>query len=98
MLKYDPYFIIKGNNMELKLAKDSLKSNIETISITLEDMAKKVEKSGKKGVMFYLDRDNPEKDLKKIETFFKGKNRNTFIREIRYSMDVKDYIYEVHIL
>ncbi|GAB0173055.1 HP0268 family nuclease [Helicobacter trogontum] len=84
--------------MELKLAKESLKANIKADTITFEDMAKKVEGNGKKGVVFYLDRENAEKDLKKLESFFKGKNRHTLIRELRYSMDAKDYIYEVHIL
>ena len=84
--------------MELKLAKENLKSSIEIQKITLEDIAKKVEESGRRGIVFYLDRENPEKDLKKIETFFKGKNRSAFIREIRYGMDTKDYVYELHVL
>lgn len=84
--------------MELKLARDTLKADSKAVSITTEEMAKMVEESGRKGVVFYLDRENPEKDLKKLETFFKGKNRNMLIRELRYSMDNKDYIYEVHVL
>ena len=84
--------------MELKLARDTLKADSKAVSITTEAMAKMVEESGRKGVVFYLDRENPEKDLKKLETFFKGKNRNMLIRELRYSMDNKDYIYEVHVL
>ena len=84
--------------MELKLAKESLKADIKANTITFEAMAKKVDESGSKGAIFYLDRENAEKDLKKLESFFKGKNHHTLIRELRYSMDTKDYIYEVHVL
>ncbi len=84
--------------MELKLARETLKGDNEIMPITFEAMAKMVEENGKRGVVFYLDRENAEKDLKKLESFFKGKNRHTLIRELRYSMDSKDYIYEVHVL
>lgn len=84
--------------MELKLARESLKADVKMDTITFEDIAKKVEENGKKGVVVYLDGENAEKDLKKLEVFFKGKDRHTLIRELRYSMDAKDYIYEVHIL
>lgn len=84
--------------MELKLAKETLKSDSKVTPITFEEMAKIVDENGRKGAVFYLDRENPEKDLKKLESFFKGKNRHTLIRELRYSLDNKDYVYEVHVL
>ncbi|RDU60909.1 HP0268 family nuclease [Helicobacter sp. MIT 14-3879] len=84
--------------MELKLAKDSFKSDSPQESITLEKMAEVVNNNEKRGAIFYLDRENPEKNLKKLESFFKSKNRSTIVRELKISMDEKDYIYEVHIL
>lgn len=82
---------------EIKLAKESLKDE-KCKSISLAKMAEMVEKSGKNGVIFYLDKDNSEKELKKMESFFKAKKRSILLRELRYAMDTKDYIYEVHIL
>ncbi|RDU72747.1 hypothetical protein CQA66_03920 [Helicobacter aurati] len=84
--------------MEIKLAKQSLKSDSIQESITLERMAEIVNNNDKRGAIFYLDRENPEKNLKKIESFFKNKERSTIIRELKISMDEKDYIYEMHIL
>lgn len=84
--------------MEIKVAKNSLKSDASQSIITLEDMLSIVNENGKRGAIFYLDRENPEKNIKKIETFFKGKDRATIIREVRISMDEKDYIYEIHVL
>lgn len=84
--------------MELKLAKETLKSDSKQEFITFEEMATIVEENGRKGAVFYLDRENLEKDLKKLEAFFKGKNKYTLVRELRYSMDSKDYVYEVHVL
>lgn len=84
--------------MEIKLAKESLKADCKSKSITFEKMEEVIEANGKKGAIFYLDRENQEKDIRKMETFFKNKNRSTIIRELHYSMDNKDYVYEVHIL
>lgn len=84
--------------MELKLARQTLKADSELTPISFEQMAKAVDDSDRRGVIFYLDRENAEKDLKKLETFFKGKNRHTLIREVRYGLDSKDYVYEVHVL
>lgn len=84
--------------MELKLAKETLKSDGHAMTITFDEMEKIVDESGRKGTVFYLERENSEKDLKKLVAFFKGKNRHTLIRELMYSMDSKDYIYEVHVL
>ncbi|RDU65880.1 hypothetical protein CQA53_05365 [Helicobacter didelphidarum] len=83
---------------ELKLAKTSIKSETATKSITFDKMAEIIEKNGKKGAVFYLDRDNQEKDIKKLEAFFKKKKRAVLVRELHFTMDSKDYIYEVHIL
>ncbi|STQ86401.1 hypothetical protein LS73_004405 [Helicobacter muridarum] len=84
--------------MEIKVAKNSLKSDASQSILTLEDMLSIVNENGKRGAIFYLDRENPEKNIKKIETFFKGKDHATIIREVRISMDEKDYIYEIHVL
>lgn len=84
--------------MEIKLAKDSLKSDSIQRTITLEDMLSIVNSNGRRGAIFYLDRDNSEKNIRKIESFFKGKDRVSIVREVRISMDEKDYIYEMHVL
>ncbi len=82
--------------MEIKLAKDSLKAEMQ--SITTDEMAKIVLESNKKDVIFYLAKENPEKDIKKVETFFKNKKYAVFTRELRYGLDSKDYIYELHVI
>ncbi|MWV61889.1 hypothetical protein DCO58_07155 [Helicobacter saguini] len=84
-------------NKEIKLAKESLKDS-KSESISLAKMGEIVDKGGKNGAFFYLSKDNQEKDLKKLESFFKARKRNIMLRELRYNMDTKDYIYELHVL
>ena len=84
--------------MELKLARESLKADSQSQNITFEEIAKIVDQNGKKGAVFYFDRDNTEKDIKKLESYFENKNRSILMRELHYSMDSKDYVYEIHIL
>ncbi len=84
--------------MELRLARESLKADSQSQNITFEEIAKIVDQNGKKGAVFYFDRDNTEKDIKKLESYFENKNRSILMRELHYSMDSKDYVYEIHIL
>lgn len=84
--------------MELKLARESLKADSQSQNITFEEIAKIVDQNGKKGAVFYFDRGNTEKDIKKLESYFENKNRSILMRELHYSMDSKDYVYEIHIL
>lgn len=84
-------------NKEIKLAKQSLKDS-KSESISLSKMAEIVDKSGKDGAFFYLSKDNQEKDLKKLESFFKSKKHDIMLRELRYNLDTKDFIYELHVL
>ena len=82
----------------LKLAKQSLRKEGKLETITFEKIADLVEKGGKNGAIIYLDRENQEKDFKKLDAFFKAKKRCVITRELRYTMDPKDIIYEVHVL
>lgn len=83
--------------MELKLAVS--KVGEDSTAISLEDMGKKVlEKQQEKGVIFYFSKENPEKDMKKALNHFSSKGFSAFLREIRFGLDEKDYIYELHII
>ncbi len=85
--------------MEIKLAKETLRGEEQCVITTFDEMYQIVNNGdNQKGITFYLDRDNSEKVIKKMESFFKNKNYSVLTRELKYSMDIKDYIYEVHIL
>lgn len=81
--------------MEFKLARSSINDSDCEI-ITLEDIEKKVEESKNRGVMLYFDQTNEEKKLKKILSHFN--NRTTFLRNVKYGLSDKDFIYELHII
>lgn len=83
--------------MEFKLAKMSLKTGTPQHTITLEEILKKAEEGAGRGTFFYLSRENTDKSLKKLESSVK-KRYAIIVREVRISMDDKDYIYEVCVL
>ncbi len=89
------YSILDGVPMKYKLAKDDLKPE-ESNVISLDDIEDIVK--SKKSVIFYFDRDNSEKSIKALAKHFDKHNRSVYIREVRYGLDEKDFIYEVHIL
>ncbi len=84
--------------MEVKLAKENFRADTESANITFDEMYQAVKNNKQRGIVFYLDRDNSEKVIKKMENFFNDKQHSVFVRELKYSMDTKDYVYEVHIL
>lgn len=80
--------------MQLKLARTELASKPKSIKI--EDLQAQVEKSGQK--IFYLDRENSQKDLAALVDFFDTKGFSVYQRIVRYGLNENEYMYEVHIL
>ncbi|WP_298978465.1 HP0268 family nuclease [uncultured Campylobacter sp.] len=80
--------------MQLKLARTELASKPKSVKI--EDLQAQVEKSGQK--IFYLDRENSQKDLVALVDFFDTKGFSVYQRIVRYGLNENEYMYEVHIL
>lgn len=80
--------------MQLKLARTELASKPKSVKI--EDLQAQVEKSGQK--IFYLDRENSQKDLAALVDFFDIKGFSVYQRIVRYGLNENEYMYEVHIL
>lgn len=80
--------------MQLKLARTELASKPKSVKI--EDLQVQVEKSGQK--IFYLDRENSQKDLAALVDFFDTKGFSVYQRIVRYGLNENEYMYEVHIL
>ena len=80
--------------MQLKLARTELASKPKSVKI--EDLQAQVEKSGQK--IFYLDRENSQKDLAALVDFFDFKGFSVYQRIVRYGLNENEYMYEVHIL
>ena len=80
--------------MQLKLARTELASKPKSVKI--EDLQAQVEKSGQK--IFYLDRENSQKDLAALVDFFDTKGFSVYQRIVRYGLNENEYMYEVHIL
>ena len=85
---------MKGLIMQLKLARTELASKPKSVKI--EDLQAQVEKSGQK--IFYLDRENSQKDLAALVDFFDTKGFSVYQRIVRYGLNENEYMYEVHIL
>ena len=80
--------------MQLKLARTELASKPKSVKI--EDLQAQVEKSGQK--IFYLDRENSQKDLAALVDFFDTKGFSVYQRIVRYGLNENEYMYEAHIL
>ena len=80
--------------MQLKLARTELASKPKSVKI--EDLQAQVDKSGQK--IFYLDRENSQKDLAALVDFFDTKGFSVYQRIVRYGLNENEYMYEVHIL
>ena len=80
--------------MQLKLARTELASKPKSVKI--EDLQAQVEKSGQK--IFYLDRENSQKDLAALVDFFDTQGFSVYQRIVRYGLNENEYMYEVHIL
>ncbi len=80
--------------MEYKLARADLTS--EAKSVSLEEVERMVQNEVES--ILYFDRENSEKALNGLVKHFDKRDRNVYIREVRFGLDEKDYLYEVHIL
>lgn len=80
--------------MDLVLAKTKLEEKMHKVS--LEKLADKLDDECAR--IFYFDKSNNHKDLLKAVKFFEEKGRKAYLSEIKYGMDEKDYIYEIHII
>lgn len=80
--------------MEIKLARKELSKKPQTISLKkIEDDLK-----NKDQIIYYLDKDNSQKDLKAFIEYFEEKGFSVYPRTVKYGLDENDYMYEVHIL
>ncbi len=80
--------------MELKLAREHIQDKPKVIKI------EKIEEDVKKEIqsIFYFDRENSHKDIMNMGDHFKKLGYSVYTKEVKYGLDDKDYIYEVHIL
>jgi len=46
----------------------------------------------------YLDKQNSEKNIMKLVAYFNKKNRNVYVREVKFGLDKNEYLYEIHIV
>jgi ABC-type Zn uptake system ZnuABC Zn-binding protein ZnuA len=81
--------------MEFKLARENLTSEPQVVSVEyIEERANSEEET-----IIYFDRTNSQKALNQLVKHFDKKfERNVYVREVRYGLDEKDYLYEVHVL
>jgi hypothetical protein len=78
-----------------KLAKVDLQS--EPQSIELDGIENLI--SAKEGEsILYFDRGNSKKALKKLVQHFDKLNKKVYIREVKFGLDDKDFLYEIHFL
>ncbi len=80
--------------MELKLAKTELGAKPKKIK--LEKMEEILKEEGQK--IFYFDKSNSHKDLVALVEHFEELGYSVYLREVKYTLDENDYIYEIHIL
>ncbi len=80
--------------MELKLAKTDL--NAKPKKIKLEKIEEILKQEGQK--IFYFDKDNSHKELVALVEHFEELGYSVYLREVKYTLDENDYIYEIHIL
>lgn len=81
--------------MDIKLAREQIDGKPTKISIKkLEEMLE----NDTNGSFFYCDKDNTEKEIQAIIEYFEKKGKRIFLRQVRYGLDVGDFMYEVHIL
>lgn len=81
--------------MDIKLAREQIDKKPTKISIKkLEEMID----SSTNGSFFYCDKENTEKEMGEIVKYFEKKHKRVFVREVRYGLDMGDFMYEVHVL
>ncbi len=80
--------------MELKLARTELDAKPKKIK--LEKIEEILQNEGQK--IFYFDKSNSHKDLVALVEHFENLEYSVYLREVKYTLDEEDYLYEVHIL
>ncbi len=80
--------------MELKLARTELDAKPKKIK--LEKIEEILQNEGQK--IFYFDKSNSHKDLVALVEHFENIGYSVYLREVKYTLDEEDYLYEVHIL
>jgi len=80
--------------MELKLARTELDAKQKKIK--LEKIEEILKNEGQK--IFYFDKSNSHKDLVALVEHFENIGYSVYLREVKYTLDEEDYLYEVHIL
>ena len=79
--------------MKLKLVSDK---NEGLLELSLTDLTKQLLEG--KDQFVYLDSSNAEKDIKKLLTTLKKKNESSYIKKIKYGLNDKEYIYQLHVI
>ena len=79
--------------MEFKLAKNELKGKAKKISV--QTIEKNLVPGGN---IYYFDKDNTHKDMMSLVEYFENRGNNIYFKEVKYSLDEGDYLYEVHII
>ncbi|MFZ2967717.1 MAG: HP0268 family nuclease [Sulfuricurvum sp.] len=80
--------------MELKLARTELEAKPKKID--LKKITEMVEKNH--SLILYFDRENSHKDLLNLQDHFEAQGKSFYMREVKFSLSVSEYLYEVHIL
>ncbi len=79
--------------MDFKLAKQTLQDKSEKITLKqIQDAIKEGEK------IFYFSNENQHKDLVKFAESLKKDGYSAHLREAKFGLDEKEYIYELHII
>jgi hypothetical protein len=81
--------------MEYILAQTDVEAK-QVKKITLEEIEQLLN-SGKMSIV-YLDKQNSEKNIMKLVAYFNKKNRNVYVREVKFGLDKNEYLYEIHIV
>ncbi len=80
--------------MELKLARTELDAKPKKID--LKKITEMVEKNN--SLILYFDRENSHKDLLALQDHFEAQGKSFYMREVKFSLSVSEYLYEVYIL
>jgi len=80
--------------MQLKFAREDLTKEPKVVDV--DKLLVEIEE--KKPVIYYLDKTNNPKDIVAFAEKVEKTKSNIYLREVKYSLDEDDYMYEVHIL
>jgi hypothetical protein len=81
--------------MIFKLAKPDSKS--EPQDIELDEIESRVNANEGESIL-YFDRENSDKALKKLVKHFDKLEKRVYIRQVKFGLDEKDFLHEIHIL